>query len=64
MENSKLVKGKKMMTSAEVAKIGFKGLKAKKAIVVPGLMNKIQILAPRFLPRRLIKTILANMQKE
>ncbi len=64
MENSKLVKGKKMMTSAEVAKIGFKGLKAKKAIVVPGLMNKIQILAPRFLPRRLMKTILANMQKE
>ncbi len=64
MENSKLVKGKKMMTSAEVAQIGFKGLKAKKAIVVPGLMNKIQVLAPRFLPRRLMKTILANMQKE
>jgi len=64
MENSKLVKGKKMMTSAEVAKIGYKGLKAKRAIVVPGLMNKVQILAPRFMPRRIMKIILANMQKE
>ncbi len=64
MENSKLVKGKKMMTSAEVARIGYQGLKAKRAIVIPGLMNKIQVLAPRFLPRRLMKVILANMQKD
>lgn len=64
MENSKLVKGRKMMTSAEVAQIGFKGLKAKKTIIIPGLMNKIQTLAPRFTPRRIMKRIIANIQKE
>ena len=64
MQNSKLVKGKKMMTSKEVAKIAYRGLKAKKAIIVPGFMNKIQVLAPRFLPRRIMKAILANIQKE
>lgn len=39
-----------MMTAEEVVRTSLKGIFSRKAVVVPGLLNKIACLAPRLLP--------------
>lgn len=64
MEQSKLVKGRKIMDAATVAKIGYRGLMNRQAIVIPGLSNQLLVLSIRFLPRGLVRSIVRNMQAE
>ena len=63
MEKSSLLKGKNLMSSEAVVEAGYKALLSGKAVVVPGLMNKIQAATPRFLPRSWIPGIVKNAQK-
>jgi hypothetical protein len=62
MQNSKLVKGRTMMSVSEVAKQGIEALERRQRIVIPGLMNQIQALAPRFVPRSLMPWIVKRVQ--
>jgi len=63
MGDSKLVKGKKMPGSAEVAQYGYEALLAGKTVAVHGTGNYLQSLAPRFLPRNLVAQVVRNAQE-
>lgn len=65
LHESKLLKNPimRMMTSEEVAEAGYNGLMKGKAIVVPGIINKLTILSPRFFPRGMAVRITRQMQE-
>jgi short-subunit dehydrogenase len=60
---SKLVAGRKLPTSREVARAAYAGVMAGKPLVVPGLMNKLTIQLPRFTPRRMVASMVRNVQE-
>ena len=62
MEDSKLVQ-RGMMDSATVARAAYRGLQKNQAIVIPGLANRLQTLAPRVLPRGLAPGIIRRAQE-
>ena len=49
IKNTLLIRGN-MMTAEYTAKIGYRGLKEKKLLVVPGIKNKVLALGFRYLP--------------
>jgi short-subunit dehydrogenase len=52
----------KMSMSAEsVAETGIKGMLRKKAEIIPGLTNKISVVATRFTPKTLVERIAAGL---
>ena len=51
MEDSKLMKNKKLPTSSAVARYGYKSMMKGKAVAVHGFMNKIMVNSVRFAPR-------------
>jgi short-subunit dehydrogenase len=52
MQKSRLVKGA-MMSAADVAVAGYRGMIAGQAVVIPGATNRMVPLVVRMLPRRL-----------
>lgn len=64
MKGSKLEKIPFIMSPAEVAEIGFSGLRKGKTIVIPGLVNKIIAFSARLFPRGLITTITGYLNHE
>ncbi|MBA3649617.1 MAG: SDR family oxidoreductase [Chitinophagales bacterium] len=64
LHNSKLIKGKKLESSAEVAAYGYKAMMKGKAVAVHGLVNKLMVESIRFTPRNLVVKIVRNMQNE
>lgn len=50
-------KSKLMMTSKEVAEIGYKSLMSSERVIVAGILNKITAFSTRFLPRPLLAKI-------
>src|SRR5262249_36682107 len=54
LEESKLVKGKKLPSAREVAQFGYDSLMEGKTVAIHGFMNRMLILAPRFMPRNLV----------
>jgi uncharacterized protein len=63
MEQSKLVRRRQIMGVDEVADAGYVALLKGQPVVIPGLMNRIQTLLPRLLPRRLVPVIVRNAQE-
>jgi len=63
LEESKLVAGRKLPTSREVAQEGYDALMSGKAVAVAGLSNKVQVLAPRLFPRRMIASVVRAAQE-
>lgn len=63
MEESKLVKGKEMMDSRTVARVGMEALMRGQAVVIPGFMNKMLANSVRFLPRSTATRIVRNIQE-
>jgi short-subunit dehydrogenase len=64
MQNSALVKGRKMMDSRTVAEAGYRGLMAGKTIVIPGLANKLLTQSLRLSPRSIVTKMVRRMQEE
>lgn len=64
-ENTRLMKKNPigLMTAEEVARMGYEGFKSGKAIVIPGLMNKIGVQAVRISPRALVRQITRKLQE-
>jgi uncharacterized protein len=62
MENSKLVKGRKIMDTSEVARKGVDALLKGKPVAVIGFKNKIQAITPKLTPRRLIPGFVKRAQ--
>lgn len=47
-----------MMTSEQVARIGFEAMKAGKPLVIAGLPNRLGAVSVRFLPRSLVPRLI------
>jgi uncharacterized protein len=54
MEESALVKGKKLPTSKEVAEYGYASMMKGKTVAIHGIMNRIMANSVRFLPRAIV----------
>ncbi|HXX30425.1 MAG TPA: SDR family oxidoreductase [Myxococcaceae bacterium] len=63
MEESRLVKGKRLMDAATVAQAGYDGFRRGRRVVIPGLSNRLLAQSVRFTPRRLVTRIVHNMQE-
>ena len=57
MHESVLVKGRKLPTSEEVGRAGFRAMMAGRRVYVPGLLNKMLAQSVRFTPRKLVTFI-------
>jgi len=62
MEESNLVKGKKLPTSKEVAEYGYASMIKGKTVAIHGLMNNILTNSVRFTPRKLVVKIMRKLQ--
>lgn len=62
MEESNLVKGKKLPTSKEVAEYGYKAMMKGKTVAIHGFMNWIMANSVRFTPRALVVKITRKIQ--
>ena len=50
-----------VMEANKVANIGYKALMKGKRVVIPGMLNKIQIFSIRFTPRILVSKLIKIM---
>jgi short-subunit dehydrogenase len=65
IENVRLMKSKPlgMMSAAEVAETGYRGFLSGKAVVIPGLMNKMAVQSLRISPRAIVRKIARKLQE-
>jgi hypothetical protein len=63
MGEAKMVKGRKLPTSAEVAAYGYDAMMQGDDVAVHGLSNKVLSLATRFLPRKQLANVAKDLQK-
>jgi uncharacterized protein len=63
MMKSRLFNLSKPMSSAEVARTGYEGMKRGRRIVIPGMKNKVVAQSVRFSPRRVVTTIARKLQE-
>lgn len=64
LEESALVKGKKLPSSKEVAAFGYKAMMKGKLTVIHGFMNAVLANAVRFMPRALVLPVVRKIQGE
>ncbi len=62
MQESKLVKGKKLPTSKEVAEYGYKAMMKGKTVAIHGAMNWILANSVRFMPRSIVVKVTRKLQ--
>ncbi len=62
--DSKLVKGRKLPSSKEVAEYGYKSLMQGKRIAIHGTMNRLLAFSTRLFPRRLVVTLTRKIQEK
>jgi short-subunit dehydrogenase len=51
------------MSSADVARAGYEGMKRGRRIVIPGVKNKLLTQSIRVSPRRMVTTIVRKLQE-
>lgn len=54
---------KLLMDAKTVAEIGVNGLQKGKAIIIPGVINKVLVTVNKFMPRSLSRKVVLNMNK-
>ncbi|HEY6913559.1 MAG TPA: SDR family NAD(P)-dependent oxidoreductase, partial [Paludibacter sp.] len=57
LDSSNLFKGNGIATSLEVAKFGYKSMKAGKTVAVHGFVNSLMAQSVRFAPRKIVTAI-------
>jgi uncharacterized protein len=62
MEESKLVKGKKLPTSKQVAEYGYAAMMKGKKVAIHGMMNYLLANSVRFSPRWMVLKFVRNLQ--
>ena len=63
MESSKLVAGRKMPSSADVARYGYRAMQRGEVVAVHGLRNKVMAASVRFSPRPVVRRMVHRMQE-
>ncbi|MDE3247352.1 MAG: SDR family oxidoreductase [Bacteroidota bacterium] len=64
LEESKMVKDRKLPGSAEVAAFGYRAMKKGKVVVIHGFMNALMATSIRFSPRPLVRKIVRRIQEK
>jgi short-subunit dehydrogenase len=64
MQDSGLVKGKKIMGARTVAEAGYRAMMAGKTLVIPGVKNKLLAQSVRFSPRSMVTKLVRAMQEK
>ena len=64
LEESSLFEKMKVMTAKKVAEIGYKEFQKGKAIIIPGIFNRIAVFGTRFLSRKFIAGTARKMQEK
>ena len=64
IENVRLFKNAPVMEAFKVAEIGYRGMLAKKAVVIPGHRNTLIAISTRFAPRGLAARITRKLQED
>lgn len=62
MEDSKLVKGKKLPSSKVVAQYGYKAMMKGKTVAIHGFMNTVLANSVRFMPRKMVTAVTRSIQ--
>lgn len=62
MEESRLVRGRKLPSSRDVAEAGVRAMHRGRVVVIPGLPNKILAQSVRLGPRALVRRVVKAMQ--
>jgi short-subunit dehydrogenase len=62
MEESALVKGKKLPTSKEVAEYGYAAMMRGETVAIHGLMNYLMANSVRFTPRAIVVKLTRKLQ--
>lgn len=62
--DSKLVKDKKLPTSAEVAKYGYKAMMKGKRVAIHGFQNKLMAFSVRFTPRSWVTALVKKLSEK
>lgn len=63
MGKSRLVKGKKLPTSAEVAAAGYRAMKKGQRVFIPGAMNWLMAQSVRFTPRSWVTGLVKHLSR-
>jgi len=63
MQDSGLVKGKRLPTAESVAAIGYRAMQRGERVVIPGAMNWLLAQSVRFTPRRVVTSMVKAMSK-
>jgi uncharacterized protein len=64
LEESKLVKGRKLPTSHQVAEFAYDAMLEGKVVAIEGFMNRMQVLSGKFAPRALLRKIVRGKQDQ
>lgn len=64
LEESKLVKGKKLPSAKEVAEYGYNAMMKGRVVAVPGFANKFFACAVRVMPRSMVRNVVRKMQEK
>lgn len=64
LEDSKLVKGKKLPSSEEVALYGYKSMMKGKRVAIHGLQNKLMAFSVRFTPRSWVTALVKKLSEK
>ncbi len=62
MEDSKLVKGKKLPSSKVVAQYGYNAMMKGKTVAIHGFMNRVLANSVRFMPRKVVTMVTRSVQ--
>lgn len=63
MQDSSLVKGKRLPTSETVAKAGFRAMQRGQRVYIPGVMNRLMAWSVRFTPRRVVTAMVRYLSR-
>jgi short-subunit dehydrogenase len=61
MQESRLLSTLAVASAADVARAGFDGMMAGRAIVVPGVVNRIGVQAIRVTPRAIVRRLIRSI---
>ncbi len=63
MKDTKLFKSNFIMTPKKVALLGYNGMMKNKTLVITGIINKVLMLAARFVPRKMTTSVTRKLQE-
>lgn len=63
LDESRIVRGRSLPTSEEVARFGYRRMLAGRPVAVHGLMNRIMAFSVRFFPRGMVTAMVRRMQE-